>query len=338
MQLLDLGPGPLAHILRFATVQDISRAAQVRRRVQGRASCRSQAQAPRLKVAHSPVAQACKALREAAATDAVWRAKALELYPERTVRLGHYPTYRALVEDDNAHNASLAIPLADASCEYKHNRGDYFFECCLLELQWLRAEGVLRLFYDARGEADLRNPLESSLGATVHRGCPSRRALRVEAARLEATRAELQQVADRLAPQIFSDPEAASRHHSALRALSLTTTRLLRAARDLQEAPAPGFVDLLSVIRPQPGGARFLDAGPGHYRGYLQFEGLHRVDSLVAELPDSYLANREAARRGLDITFCFANPVPVMPHVSLGPCGPVRHRKRIAGWRVRPPT
>lgn len=43
------------------------------------------------------------------------------------------------------------------------------------------------------------------------------------------------------------------------------------------------------------------------------FEGLDRVDVLLQELPDSYASKAAAALRGLDLAFCYANPIPGGP-------------------------
>ena len=46
-------------------------------------------------------------------------------------------------------------------------------------------------------------------------------------------------------------------------------------------------------------------------QGYLEFdEGLTRMDSLLAELPDSYASKGAALARGMDLCFCYANPIP----------------------------
>ena len=60
--LADLGPGPLTHALARCAPRDIAAAA-----------C------------------ACRALREAAAADHLWRAKALERFPAETVRADGAP-------------------------------------------------------------------------------------------------------------------------------------------------------------------------------------------------------------------------------------------------------
>lgn len=156
------------------------------------------------------------------------------------------------------------------------------------------------------------------MGVTVHRDCgPSRRALRAESTRLAATRDTLRAEIDRLAPAVHHDPDAASRHHATMNALTLLMRRMLRISRDLSDAPALGFVDLVAVSRPSREGHVWIDARPGHFRGCLHFTGLDRTDNLPQELPDSYAAKQRVALHGLDLVFCFANPVPVMPHVSL---------------------
>lgn len=49
-----------------------------------------------------------------------------------------------LVADDNAEHAALFLPLAGASCLYKFNRPDYFFQCLLLGLEWHRVQQEFR--------------------------------------------------------------------------------------------------------------------------------------------------------------------------------------------------
>ena len=53
-------------------------------------------------------------------------------------------------------------------------------------------------------------------------------------------------------------------------------------------------------------------------QGYLEFDSLHKADSILSELPSSYVSKREAELHGLDIAFCYANPIPVMPHGANG--------------------
>uniref|UniRef100_A0A383VF72 Uncharacterized protein n=1 Tax=Tetradesmus obliquus TaxID=3088 RepID=A0A383VF72_TETOB len=53
--------------------------------------------------------------------------------------------------------------LVQSACSYTRQRPDYFFRCKLLQLEWLRCDNSLRLWFDARGEADLRHPMSSSL-------------------------------------------------------------------------------------------------------------------------------------------------------------------------------
>lgn len=132
-----------------------------------------------------------------------------------------------LVQDDNCEHAALFLPLVGRSCRYKMNQPHYFFECLMLGLEWNRAEhtfrcggsgtsggrraarpcvcpalvrryslfqlynagclAVCRLYIDARGEVDLRQPGESSMGFMVHRGgAPDRSAMRERLLELEA--------------------------------------------------------------------------------------------------------------------------------------------------------
>lgn len=93
--------------------------------------------------------------------------------------------------DDNAEHASLYIPFEDLSSEYKHNRPNYYFECLLLGLQWNRATHTFKLFFDSRGEHDLRNPLESSIGVAVRRTHSNHRVLRRRLQQLNVERRHL---------------------------------------------------------------------------------------------------------------------------------------------------
>lgn len=264
--------------------------------------------------------QTCRAFRDASKHDAVWEAKAKERFPPETAHLGDtYSTWRALTADDNAAHASLVLPLKQISSDYKHNRPDYFFECCIMDLQLNRATGALRVFFDARGEADLRNPLTASLGVTVHRAHTNRRELRSILAQLSQRRTELLEEADRLEPLITQDPEAANLHHRTLRELHLAMLRTVRAHQELQEAPYIGFADLLTVLRPSK--HEFFVQKPGHFKGYLEFENIAQIEALADSLPHSYRLKHEVERCGVDLVFCYANPVPVMPHVSRARAG-----------------
>lgn len=86
--------------------------------------------------------------------------------------------------DDNAEHAALFLPLPGASCLYKFNRPDYYFQCLLLGLEWHRAEQVFRSVLQVRlvahcGRPPLasgacRWPLAPATGAALSRrpgGC-----------------------------------------------------------------------------------------------------------------------------------------------------------------------
>lgn len=260
--------------------------------------------------------QTCRTFHEAGKTDTIWHLKALECYPASTVRIGeHYATYRDLVKDDNAQQTSVIYPLHNVSCDYKHNRTDYFFECCVTGVQWDRSRDTLRLFFDARGEIDLRDPLASSLGVVVHRTFPSRRELRAAIARVIAQRLELRDLVERLEPEIVRDPDIAARHHAARSALNTASARLVQLTHELQHASCAGFSDLLSVIRPT--GHRWVTHALGHYKGWLDFGTISQVDALESILPSSWHLKKEVARHGMDIVFSYANPVPVLPQTHM---------------------
>jgi hypothetical protein len=45
-------------------------------------------------------------------------------------------------------------------------------------------------------------------------------------------------------------------------------------------------------------------------QGYLEFDSLHKMDHLLEELPDSYASKQAAAQHGMDLCFCYGNPIP----------------------------
>ena len=93
---------------------------------------------------------------------------------------GAYPTFQALVADDCAAHASLLLPLPDRRCTYKFARAAYYSECQLLALSWNRSDHTFRLYFDARGEPDLPDPQQSSIGIVVRRPRPDRAELRAD--------------------------------------------------------------------------------------------------------------------------------------------------------------
>ncbi|EFN51283.1 hypothetical protein CHLNCDRAFT_141219 [Chlorella variabilis] len=265
VELLELGAGPLSQVLKLLpSVQDLCRCRMV-----------------------------CRALHHAVQDDTVWQAKALELYPAET----------ELVQDDNCEHAALFLPLVGRSCRYKMNQPHYFFECLMLGLEWNRAEHTFRLYIDARGEVDLRQPGESSMGFMVHRGgAPDRSAMRERLLELEARRQEvLRQLAAAQATDCVS--AVARVEHQLARCEGQMQQVTLDLARHLELS----FADLLTVVRP---------SGPP-LLGYLEFDSLNKIDVLLRELPDSYASKQHAVAHGVDLCFCYANPIPVMPHGAL---------------------
>lgn len=49
-------------------------------------------------------------------------------------------------------------------------------------------------------------------------------------------------------------------------------------------------------------------------QGYLEFDAVQDMDTILEELPDSYRTKHEALRHGLDLTFVYANPIPTLPN------------------------
>lgn len=295
----SLGQGPLALILSFLSIKDICRASLT-----------------------------CRALRDAGRNESVWHAKALERYPQSTLILAprsSYTDYRSLRLDDNAENSSLIIPFPHGglSSDYKMNRPDYFFECCITALQYNRSHNndALQIFFDCRGEVDLRDPLSSSIAFVVHRPRPCRRELREELARLNIQRQELREVVERLEPLLKQDSaeDAAPRHLAALRALHMSSHRLYTLSMELQDCSTIGFSDLVTVLRPssKENEHHFLINTPGHYKGWIQFNNISQIDELAETDLDSFSNIKKAIEQhGMDLVFTYANPVPVLPQMN----------------------
>ncbi|KAL4857411.1 hypothetical protein ACK3TF_002287 [Chlorella vulgaris] len=283
--LLGLGSGPLSHVLRFLSVRDLQTASQV-----------------------------CRALHHAARDDTVWHVKALELYPEGTVTLGEcYPTYQALVRDDNRQQAALLLDLATVSCREKAQQGPTASECVVLALEWCRGakKQTFRLYIDARGANSLQPPGESSLGFLVHRGPPpDRHALRQQ---LEAVTARQQHLARQITEARAEDRLRCVQglHH----AMARCDTQSRQLAAELAQHLELSFADLLTVVR--PAGQQLVVDTPGYKLGWLEFDALLEVSVLLGELPDSYRSKRQAQQQGVDLCFCYANPIPVMPLGSM---------------------
>lgn len=92
-----------------------------------------------------------------------------------------------LVLDNNRHGVDWHLPLQRCASLYKYNRDHAYYECKLLHLEWNRLNDTLRcaacflpihaphahyvpapsIYFDARGESDLRHPMQSSLIITT---------------------------------------------------------------------------------------------------------------------------------------------------------------------------
>ena len=100
-----------------------------------------------------------------AATMKDWKATAIEKYGVDVVEASSHlyaGSYEYMVKDDNVLGAIPTLDL-NAPCPWLRNKPGYFFLCLIVQLQFLREENELRLYIDARGERDLRNPKDSSV-------------------------------------------------------------------------------------------------------------------------------------------------------------------------------
>jgi hypothetical protein len=267
--------------------------------------------------------QTCRALRDAGHNDSVWYAKSLERYPPSTLILAprsSYADFRSLRLNDNAENASIIIPFPKGlSSDYKMNRPDYFFDCCITGLQYNRTNDSLKLFFDCRGEVDLRDPLTSSIAFVVHRSRPCRRELREELTRLTTQRHELREVVERLEHVLKNGPgDAAARHLAALRALNITSHRLYTLNTELQDCSNIAFSDLVTVLRPSRKDYHYSVKKSGHYKGWIQFdrifERIHRLQ--CSDVPTVWPLKKQILQHGMDLVFTYANPVPVLPQLN----------------------
>lgn len=95
----------------------------------------------------------------------MWEALAVQKYWQAIVNatIHHYGgNHREMLEDDNVRGSVPTLRLNDA-IPWIHNSPKYFFMCLLIELRHHRDSNELRLYLDARGEADLRHPGDSSI-------------------------------------------------------------------------------------------------------------------------------------------------------------------------------
>jgi hypothetical protein len=90
--------------------------------------------------------QTCRTLRQLADAAWVWKAQAENKWGALAEpSLGGYPSHKALLLDDCRRSAVLSLPFPQPSaCSYAYQRPEYFFQCKLLQLQWVRGDNSLR--------------------------------------------------------------------------------------------------------------------------------------------------------------------------------------------------
>lgn len=296
MSLEDVGPSPLVDVLAFLSIQDICSAAQT-----------------------------CRLFREASKVDRVWRRKAQEIYPSSTLSVSYrvegsgYSSYLDLLRDDNAANSSLYLPLEHASCDYKYNSQGSHYEARVTALQLHRDKDRLLVCFDAIGEDDLRSPLSSSMALCVHRPHMNRFRLRMEMESIRRRREALE--AMRSAPGnhmhggVFSNYEGRRLHDCKVRqAIQSCIIMENDIYTRLIDAPALDFKDLLMPLRPLCQ-TLVVDVA-GHRKGILEFEGTKFMEEALARASNSHFMREEIKKHGIDLVFCYANRLPVMPEVS----------------------
>jgi len=96
-----------------------------------------------------------------------WKAMANEKYGTDVVKATSHlyrERYEDMMQDDNILGAIPTLTFEpNISCPWRRNKPNYCFVCVLVELKFYREDNELRLYLDARGETDLRNPQDSSI-------------------------------------------------------------------------------------------------------------------------------------------------------------------------------
>ncbi|GAB4813310.1 hypothetical protein N2152v2_000356 [Parachlorella kessleri] len=242
--------------------------------------------------------------------DKVWKRKAEEEFPAATLSLEGYGTYKGLLRDKNRLHASIVLPLTGTRCLWKFNSlPRAYYECRLLALQWKRDNNIFRLFFDARGEQDLRHPSQSSLGFMVYRD---------PAELLTSWQRWHSQLLARLARAPSPGEREAIRQEIAQHQAQyegLAAAAAGAAQGTTSSLTEPVFQDLLTVVRPSS--VSLVTDSPGHFMGHCEFDNLDQISTILEELPDTYASKLEAQRHGLQLVFCYANPIPVMPHSAM---------------------
>lgn len=106
----------------------------------------------------------CKSFHKAIHDELIWREYAIRKYsPNVYQQTNHlYDSSYEMVRDDNQRGA-CPIVYNPGRCLFRHNRVDYWFCCLIRSVYWHRASRSIRVFYDARGERDLRDPIPSGI-------------------------------------------------------------------------------------------------------------------------------------------------------------------------------
>lgn len=105
-------------------------------------------------------------LAEAANEPELWHELAQTKYgtevAEATIR-SYNGDWKEMLKDDNRRGGAMPTVNVFKPCFWQYNDNDEFYCCIITALQWSRIPGVLRVYFDARGESDLRTPMSSSI-------------------------------------------------------------------------------------------------------------------------------------------------------------------------------
>lgn len=335
LSIQDVGPSPLVNVLEFLSVQDICYAAQ---------TCRVFREASRVDRVWKKKAEEVFPLSSLTVCDAGSSVSSFGNRDAMSPKSGNsctkdgcetendatnchsdrcYSSFRELVEDDNAMNTSLYLPLRDASSDCRFNCVDSYYDAVITGVELHRATDKIRVYFDARGEIDLKRPMASSLGLCVHNPQISRLRLRREMEFFRRRCLELQTTNG--SPDVIESLMNGRRSYFGFcssrdveyeiqKAVHSYTMMQNQIYTHLIDTPNIKYCDLVMPMRPLR--EELAIDTPGHYKGFLEFQGLEEMHKYLQKLHIRQDLQKRVLQRGLDLVFCYGSPLVVMPEVS----------------------
>ncbi|KAL9190037.1 hypothetical protein ACHAXT_007248 [Thalassiosira profunda] len=108
----------------------------------------------------------CRSVHAACLDPLLWRGLAVRAYGKDIVNTTaeFYRSFKEMIMDDNCMGAMPTIDNGVIACHYLNNRiPDYFFVVLIASVKYYRPCNQIRIYIDARGETDLRNPGDSTM-------------------------------------------------------------------------------------------------------------------------------------------------------------------------------